>query len=150
MRLGVGFVGEVNVVGGDEFDAVFAAHLYEPGVDAALQLEGLRVGVLLEGLVTLELEVVVVAEHLLVPQNRLLGLFDTSVAVEGRDFAGDAGGTDDKSLAVFLKMGVVRAGAEVEAVGPCLADELHQVVIPLLVFSENDEVRPLVVGGVVF
>ena len=78
--IGVLLVQEVGIVGADELDVVLTRQLYEHGVDAQLLLIGVLRPAGFVGLVTLQLEVIIVAEHAFEP---LHGLFRSgAVAVE--------------------------------------------------------------------
>ena len=142
MGLGVLFFDEVDVVGADELDAVFACQFDEHAVGLLLQGEGLAVGPLprVFHLVALQLEVVVVAEHAVVPLNGLAGSGDVAL----KDFLGylasDAGRADDESLVVTLEIGAVGTRTHVVAVYPCARDELDEVLVALVVLGQHNEV----------
>ena len=63
MSLGIVLVGEVHIVSGDDFDAIFLGYPYQLRLNAALQLIGVVVGARHRGFVALQLYVVVIAEH---------------------------------------------------------------------------------------
>ena len=96
--------------------------------------------------VALQLQVVVVAEEVLIPLDGLLGL----VVALGHNLFGhlaaQAGGADDESLVVFLQLAPVGAGAHVVADGPGARHEFDKVVIALLVLGQDDEVPAALVG----
>ena len=67
MGLSVILIHEMHVVGGHSLYIVSLRDVEEHLVDLCLLLVDLLVGVLLEGLVALELQIIVVAKHLLIP-----------------------------------------------------------------------------------
>lgn len=67
MCLGILLVHEMRVVGGYDLNAVFACHLHEEGIHSLLFLVYVAVSLRLVGLVALQLQIVVFAEHALIP-----------------------------------------------------------------------------------
>ena len=89
---------------------------------------------------TLQLDVVVVAECVLEPFDLSLGLFDFSGLYQSRYFAAKTGRAHDEPLAVVVESFLVGSRMRVEAFGPCLRHYLDEVVIARFVFREHDEV----------
>ena len=87
VRLAVLLLYKVHVVGGHQLDVVLPRQLYQHRVHPLLPLVGLPVGIGLVGLVTLQLDIVVVAEHPLKPQHRLLGAFQVAPHNQLGDFS---------------------------------------------------------------
>lgn len=96
VRLGIVFVHEVHVVGADHSDVVLRGQLAQVLVHVQLHGIGLVVGPLDGGLVELQFEVIVVAEDLLMPSDRLLGLFEVVGRDGARNLARQTGRTADQ------------------------------------------------------
>ena len=73
--LGVFLVYEVGIIGAYQFDAIFLGQLYEHPVGFLLQRKGFAVGaqVRVFHLMALQLQIIVVAEHTLIPLYGLAG-----------------------------------------------------------------------------
>ena len=146
VRLGVVFVHEVHVVGADRAYPVSGGQFAQVSVHLELHGVGLVVGPLDGRLVELELQIVVVAEDPLVPEDRLLGLLHVVGRDRARHFARQTGRAADQSLVVLLDLHAVRTWAHVEALGPRLRDDLDEVVVTLQVLGQQDEVVAALVG----
>ena len=139
---------EVTVVGADELDAQFFSQPYEFAVGALLQGEGLAVGhdrgVL--HLVALELQIVVVAEEVVIPLCGLSRALQVSVEDLAWHLARYTGRADDQSLVVALQVGPVRARLVVVAVHPRARYQFNKVFVSLVVFGQDDEVVATIVS----
>ncbi len=140
MSLGILFIDKVDIVGGDDFYVIFSGDAYKLGIDSFLYFVGVGVASRFVGLVTLQLDVVVVAECVLEPFDLSLGLFDFSGLYQSRYFAAKTGRAHNESLAVVVEGFLVGSRMRVEAFGPCLRHYLDEVVIACFVFREHDEV----------
>ncbi len=145
MRLAVSLLHEMHVVGGDYLDVIFACKLEQHLVDLALLRVHIDIGIGLVCLVPLQLDVIVIAEYLLEPAHTLLGKFQTPLGNVARHFAAQARRAYDQPLVMLRQFVSVGAGMVVEPFSPCLADELDQVVVALLVLCQHYEVVSLVV-----
>ena len=112
------------------------------GIDTLLHLECLAIGFQcrVRYLVTLQLEVVVVAPDVVEPFDGLLCSCYVAVLYLPWHFATDAGGADDKAFVEQLKVFMVGAGSHVEAVDPGARDELDEIVIAFQVLGQHDKV----------
>ncbi len=139
---GVLFVNEVAVVGTDVLHAELFGNAQEFRVHLHLQGVGLAVGAhgRVFHLVALEFEVVVVAKHVFEPPHALLGLFEFALQYILWHFAAQTGGADNEPLTELFEVLVVGARTHIEAVDPGARNELHEVVVPLLVLCQHDEV----------
>ena len=146
VRLGVVLVHEVHVVGADHSDVVLRRQLAQVLVHVQLHGVGLVVGPLDGGLVELQFEVIVVAEDLLVPSDRLLGLFEVVGRDGARHLARQTGRTADQPFVVFLDLRAVGSRTHVETFGPRLRDDLDEVVVSLEVLGQQDQVVAALVG----
>ena len=138
---------EVHVVGADDLDAILLGQLQQHTVGLLLQGKGLTVGqdcgVL--HLVTLQLQVVVVAKHAMIPLAGLAGSRNVVVDDLGGHLACDTGRANDEVLVVFLQVGAVGARTVVVAVDPSARDELDEILVAVVVLGQHDEV----IAGVV-
>ena len=150
VRLGVFLVDEVHVVGTHQPDAILLAVFLQVLVHFELQGIGLMVGAGDGGLVELQLQVVVVAEHAFVPLHGLLSRVKPSDPNHAGHFPAQTGGADDESLVVFFQFDAVGARAHVVAFGPGFGHELDEVVIAFQVFGQHDEVVAALVGLAIF
>ena len=146
--LGVVLVHEVAVVGADELHAVFLGEVHQHAVHLLLQGEGLAVGadVGVGHLVAHQFQVVVVAEHALVPLNHLLRSRNVVVQDAARHLSRQACRAADDALVVAHEVVVVGARAGVESVGPRARYYFNKVVVALLVLCQQDEVVAAVVA----
>ena len=142
MGLGILLVDEVDVVRAYELDAILMSQFYQHLVGSLLQREGLTVGALggVLHLVALQLQVVVVAKHVVVPLDSLAGARHVAVEDLLGHFAGNAGRTDHQSLVVSLQVFAVGTWTHVVAVHPCVRHELDEVLVALVVLGQHDEV----------
>ena len=138
--LGILLLDKVNVVGTNQLNIVFVGQLDEPGIHLVLQHEGLVVGPGHRRLVTLQFQIVVVAENLFEPENRLLG----SGQVAGQYLAGNlsaqTGRADNQPLVVFFEFVLIGTGTRIEPFGPPFRHQLDQVVIPFQVLGQDHQV----------
>ena len=148
----VGFGGllvlKVAVVGADELDAILAGHLDEHLVGLLLQGEGFAVGQNggVGHLVALELEVIVVAKHAMIPLTRLAGSLDVAMQNLGGYLAGDTCRADDEVFVVALEVGAVGTRTIVVAICPRIGDELDEILVTIIVLGQHDEVVTAVVA----
>ena len=146
MCLGVVLVDEMHVVSADEAYAVLFRELYQVAVYLQLHGIGLVVGALDSSLMQLQFEIVIVAEELLVPQDRFLGRLHVSRSDHARDLATQTCRTADQPFVVSLYLGAVGAGTHVETLGPRLRDDLYQIVVSLGILGQKYEVVTALVG----
>ena len=146
MRLGVLLHEEVRVVRRDDLDPELRAeaehrlvHAQLPFVEALRALFAGREERALD-LVEHDLQVVVVAEEVLVPERRLARLVVVPVVDRLRDLARDAGGRHDEPLVVLLEQLVVDARPPVEALDVRQRDQAHEVVVAREVLRQEDQV----------
>ncbi len=144
MGLGVILVDKVDVVGGHHLDAIFGGDAQQLGVDRLLEMECLVVGARHSGLVALQLEVVVVAENLLVPLHLFFGLGYLPPGDEPGNLAAKAGRAAYQPLGVGAQLRLVCARMEIETLGPGPRHDFHQVVVALEVLGQQYEVTALV------
>ena len=140
--LGILLVHEMGVVGAHQLHAILPRQLYQHLVGLLLQGEGLAVGadVGVAHLMALQLQVVVVAKHALVPLYGLAGSLDVALENLVGHLAGDAGRAHDEALVVALQLVVVGTRTHVESVYPCVRHELDEVLVALVVLGKHDEV----------
>ena len=147
----VGFGGllvlKVDVVGADHLDAILLGKLQQHLVGLLLQGVGLAVGQYggILHLMALQLQIVVVAKHPVIPLAGLTGSFDVALDDLRGHLAGNAGRADDEILMVFLQVGAVGAWTVVVAVYPGPRDQFDEVFVPMIVLGQHDEM----IAGVV-
>ena len=142
MGLGGVLVLKVAVVGAHHLDAVFLGKLHERLVGFLLQREHLAVGA--DGgvfhLVPLQLQIVVVAKHPVIPLASLPGALQVTVEHFGGHLAGNARRANDKPLMVFLEVGSVGARLVIVAVHPRPAHYLDQILVSLVILGQYNKV----------
>ncbi len=135
----------MRVVGAHQLDAFFVGYFDEHFVHLLLLGVGLMVGVGDSGLVALELQVVVIAKHTVIPVNHLACTLNVAMHDALWHFAAQACRAAYYALVMCGNVVVVGAGMTVETFGPPLRHNLHQVVIPLGILGQQDEVTANVV-----
>ena len=140
--LGVLLLHEVYVVGTHEFDAVLPCQLYQHLVGLLLQGEGVAVGAYhrVAHLMALQLQVVVVAKHAVIPLHGLTCSGHVAIQYLLGHLAGNAGRAHDESLVIALQVFAVGTRTHVVAVHPRAAYQLDQVLVARVVLGQHDEV----------
>ena len=113
-------INEVYVVGTHYLHAVLLGQLQDDLVSLLLQGECLAVGQLrgIFHFMALDLEVVVLAKDVLVPQDGFLSPLDIAIEDAAWHLAGDAGRADDQSLVVFFQLMMVGTRSRIETLDP--------------------------------
>ena len=139
---GVFLVYEVRVVGAHQLDAVFLGQLHQHLVGFLLQGESLPVGPYRRvfHFMSLKLQIVVVAEQILVPLHGLPCSLHVAFENLGRHFAGYAGRARYHVFMVSLKVFAVCPRSAVEAVHPGVRHELDKVLVAVVVLGQQYEV----------
>ena len=99
-------IDEMGVVGGYDFYTVFAGKVYQHGVDLLLLHKGLAVGTRDICLVALELDIVVIAECLLEPENLSLGFGYVPFGYKAGNFSTETRRTDNQTFAASASLSV--------------------------------------------
>ena len=142
MGIGILLVKEVRIVGADEFDVVFARQLDQHGVDAQLLLIGLLVAVGFVGLMTLEFEVIILAEHPLEPLHRLFCSGAVTVQDLLTHLAAQTRRASNDALVILLQYLLIYTRARIERiVHIARTNEFAQVVVAEFVLRQQDEVK---------
>lgn len=145
VSIGVALLGEMDIVGGHHFYAVFAREVEKHLVYLLLLHKRLAVGILLERFVALQLKVVIVAEDRAEPEHPFFGQFEIAVEDMLRQLTAQTGREYNESLVMLGKCFAVGAGMIIMTLCPCLTHQLNQVVITLFILCKDNEVIPLVV-----
>ena len=130
VSLGILPVQVVAVVGGHQGQLQFACHLQQALVDHLLLGQG----------VFLQLDVITVREDLAVPAGRGHGIFHPSPAALHGHLALEAGRQGEKPPGMFLQDLPVDAGTVVEPFLEAGRGEVGEVLVPLHVPAEQDQV----------
>ena len=138
LRIGVGLLNVMGIVGDDERDAGFPAELFQT-------LGGLP---LLGDAVVLDLQVKVLAEEGLQIQRAGFGGLIIAADELLRDLAREAAGQAHKALGVIVQQRPVDARLEIKALSEGHADEITEVAVAGLVFAQEDQVGVGVVDAV--
>jgi hypothetical protein len=138
--IGILFVHKMDIVGGNELYLIFPCNADQLLVHPLLLGIGGSVGIGPVGLVALQLQVIIVAEHFLVPLHRLFRLTDLPAVDLTGNFSPQAGRGDDQPLMVLLQQLLVDAGTIVESFRPALGDDLDQVSVTLQVLGQHYQV----------
>ena len=137
MRLGIVLTRVMRVVGGDQWDP---GALRQPGktlIDPALLFQA----------VVLDLQEIIVAEHLLVLAGRLLGSRLVTLQQAAGDFAAKAAGQRDQPFGVLGEQRLVDPGLVVIPLQVREAGERDQVAIAGQVLDQKDQVVRVPVGS---
>ena len=120
VSLGIFLIDEMGVIGADQLDAIFMGQLDEYLVSTLLQGERLAVGTLGRVLyfVTLQLQIVVVAKHAVIPFNGFTGAGNVSVKNFFGYLASNTGRTDYQAFMIAFQVFTVGTGTHVEAISP--------------------------------
>ena len=143
VRLGSLLVLEVAVVGAYELDAVFPGKLDEHLIRPLLQFVSLAVGEqarIIGHLVALQLQVIVIAEEIVIPLACLTGSGDIALQDLGWHLAGDTCRADDEVFVILLQVGTVGSRTHVVSIYPRIAHQLDEVLVSVIVLGEHDEV----------
>ena len=105
------------------------------GVSLAISPD-LRIG----HLVTLQLQIIVIAPKSLVPLNGLASTCYITFQNLCRHFTSNTGRTNNQVFVIFLEFFMVSTRTVVEAIHPRVADELNQVLIAIVILGEHDKV----------
>lgn len=137
--LGGLFVLKMAVVGADEFDTVFFGKLYQHLVGPLLQGIGFAIGENrgVSHFVALQLEIVVVAEHPMIPLAGFARTGDVAFQYFGGYFAGYTGRADDQVFMIFLQIFAVGTRPIVVTVHPRTRDELDEILVPVVVLANT-------------
>ena len=140
--LSILLVDKVGIIGTDEFDAILPGQFDEHLVGLLLQGEGLTVGTdsRISDLMTLQLEVVVIAPEALVPLDSLTGSRDITLQDLGRHLTGDTGRAHDEVLMVLLQFHPVGTRTVIKTVDPGVADQFDEVLVTPVVLGKDNEV----------
>ena len=88
----------------------------------------------------LQLQIVVVTEHTLVPLYGLASPGNISIQDLCGNLTGNTGRTDDQSFVELLQIGTVGTGAHIMTIHPRTTHQLDQVLVTLVVLGQYDEV----------
>ena len=131
---------EMNVVGGKDFHMMLLGHLEDDlVVDHLVVIDLLRKPRDLR-LVEHHLQVIVLSEDLLVPFDDFVHLAHVPGQDGPRHLARHAGGTADQVLMVLLEHLMAHAGTVVEALDMARGDDLHEVLVAVVVLRQQDQV----------
>ena len=142
MRLGVLLVEEVRIVGADNLYVILPRQLDEHGIDPPLLLIGLLVAVGFVGLVALEFDVIIVAEHAFEP----LYCFFRSRPVAVQHFLAQLSAqtcrAGNHALVVHFQQLLVNTRTRIErVVHEPRTGQFAEVVVPQFVLGEQDKVK---------
>ena len=140
--LGVILVHEVGVVRTHQLDAILLRQLNEHLVGLLLQRERLAVGTQrgVFHLMSLKLQIIVVAKHAAIPLNRLARTLNVTVENLLGHLTRDAGRAHNEILMIFLQVLTIRTRTHVIAVDPRTRHQFYKVLIAMIVFGEHNEV----------
>ena len=142
MCLCILLIHKVSIIRTDKFDTILTCQFYQHLIGFLLQRERLTIGtdVGVRHLMTLELEIIVIAKKTMIPLYRLTGSSDITLQNLMRHLAGDTGRADNQSLMVSLQIGTICTRPHIIAVHPGVADQFDQVLIAFIVLGKHDQV----------
>ena len=140
VSLAVLLLHKVGVVRRHQLDVVFPRQAYQLRLHLHLPAVGVVVRIRLVRLVAHQLDVVVVAEHPLEPQHRLLRTFQVALHDQLRNLAAQARRADNQTLVVLLQHLVVYPRAVVQTVRIRYRRQLAQRMVALKVLSQQYQV----------
>ena len=140
--LGIVLVHEMAVIGAYQLYAIFLRKLYHHLVRLHLQRIRLPVcpQIRVVHTVALQLDVVVLAEHPVIPFYRLACSGNVIVEDFVRHLATETRRADNQSLVILLQILAVGTWSHIETVYPRVAHELHEVVITRLILRQHNQV----------
>ena len=140
---------EVNVVGGNDLHPVLLGQLEKGGDIGALAFVHVQGQARHLGLVVHYLQVIVLSEEVLVPFDGLVRPGDIARQDAARNLARHAGRTADEVLVVFLHNLVAHTRLVVVfSFDMAGGDNLHQVLVAVVVLGQQDEMIVFAVLGV--
>ncbi len=162
VRLGMLFFYEMYVIGGYEFDIIFACKGYKNGIDLPLTLIDVLVGCRFVGLMSLKFKIIVATKEILKPLHRLLRFGESTVvkivytvaALQTEhnllwQFAAEAGGAADNTLVILLEQFFVDTARVVERIfHKAHTDYTAEVTIALFVLRKQDKVPAAAVDDI--
>ena len=146
--LGIFLIHKVTVVGTHQLHSIFMRQTDQLHIGPLLQRIGFAVGPLIRigHLMTLQLQIIVLAEHALIPAYCLLGSFQISLQYLVGNLTGNTGRTDDQSFLMRLQLHPVGTRTAIETVGPGFRYKLDQIMITHLILGQYDQVITAVVA----
>ena len=141
VSLGIFLIHKVGIVGTDEFDTVLLRQFYQHLVGLLLHGECLTVGTDIRvcHLMTLQLQIVVVAPEVLMPLNGFAGTGNVALQDLRRHLTGNTGRTNDQVLVILLQFHPISTRTVIETIDPRITDEFDKVLITVIVLGEYDE-----------
>ena len=135
VRLGVGFVYEVNVVCGNDLNSELLSYSYKLGIHYLLIFEHRAVAARSIGGVALQLNIVVVAEGLLPPGNLFFGLLYLSGLYKAWNLSTQTCRAYYKSITMGRELFFVGSRVGIEAFCPCLRHEFYKIMVSFFIFG---------------
>ena len=137
------------VVGGDDFDIVFAGELNQYGIDFELLLVGALLTSGLLGLMALDFNVIIVSKEVFEPFDGFFRPFKVAVKYALRNLTAQACRGADDAFVVLLQKFFVYTGMIIESIiHIAVTDQFAEVSVPLLVLRQKDKVPSASVDNV--
>ena len=148
--LSVLFVHEMDVVRTNQLDAKLLAVLQQLGVYLLLHGIGLMVSPRHGSLMTLQLQIKVVAKEVLIPADGFLGLLIQVVGNLLGNFTTQAGGADNQPFVILLQFVSIGTRTHIITLRPSMRHQLDKVVVAFLILSQHHQVIAALVGFTFF
>ena len=140
VSLGIILINEVDIVGADQLNTQSLRELLEMLIDDKLQLISLVVGTLDGSLMELKLKIVVIAKEVTIPLDTLLGSSQVALSDEFWNLATQTSRAANKTFVILLQLATLGTWSHIISVGPGTRHQLDEVVVALLVLSQENEV----------
>ena len=145
MGFGIFLVHKVHVVRTYQLDIVFFGIFNQFFIHHLLHGIHLMIGTCHRRLVTLQFQVVVISEKILVPADGLFCLFKLSGRDTSGHFPSQTSRTYNQSFVILLQFRTVCTRTHVESLGPRLRHQFNQVMITLQILGQHHQVIPALV-----
>ena len=93
----------------------------------------------------LHFQIIIVSKQVLIPLDGFFCFRQQSLSYLFGHFTAQARRTDNQTFVIFLQLVPVCTGTHIVTFGPCPRNQFYQVMIPLLVFGEHNQVIPALV-----
>ena len=137
---GILLVYKVNVIGAHQLHIIFFGILYQFLISNLLQFIRFVIGTGYGGLMTLQLQIKVIAKNAFIPLDSLFSLFILSGNDILRHFTGNTSRTDNQSLVIFLQFHTVGTRTHIKSFRPCLRYQLDKIMIAFFILGKHHQV----------
>ncbi|OAV63804.1 hypothetical protein Barb4_04706 [Bacteroidales bacterium Barb4] len=139
VRLRILLVYKMDIIRGNQLDLVLGSQFSQYPVYFLLARIGSTVGGRVAGRVPLQFQIIIIAEKILKPKERLLRLVRPPVHNVAGQFPPQTSRTDNQILVVFLQQSLVDTRTVVKTLRPRDGNHLYQVLVALQGFGKHNQ-----------